>query len=64
MRGVLLRPSWELTETQPRSGPGETSSLGINPDIAKGGKFSFRSDNSHLIFFSLYFFFPSVSSCN
>lgn len=59
----LLKWSWELSKTQPRARPGETSHLGLNLDIAKGGKFSLESYNLDLIFFSLvFFFFPSVSS--
>ena len=54
----LLKRSWELSETQARTGPGEISSLGINLDIAKGGKFSSGSPNLDLIFFSLVLFFP------
>lgn len=53
-----MKQSWELSETQPRTGPSETSSLGINLDIAKGAKFSFGSDNLDLIFFSLVLFVP------
>lgn len=51
-----LKRSWEPSETQPRTGPGETSSMGVNLDIAKGGKFG--SDNFDLVFFSLVLFFP------
>lgn len=45
-------------EMQPRIRPGETNSLGINLDIAKGGNLSFGLDNLDLIFFSLVLFFP------
>lgn len=52
-----------MSETQPRAGPGETSRLGLNLGIAKGGKLNLGSDNSVLVFFSLILFFSaSVSS--
>lgn len=61
----LLKQTWELRETQPGTKPGGTSSLDINLDISKGGKFSLGSHNLDLIFFSLVlFFFPPCALRN